>query len=289
MKIGLPLAMMRPSLWSEVTVAADELGLESVWMPEHLVIPMHASGSPNHGQEHPPIPSNVAVYDVFTHLAFLAAQTSSIHFGTYVYNIGLRHPFSTARAVTTLDILSEGRVELGIGASWLKEEWDAVGLDFSTRGRRVDEAIEVCQELWRDEVIEHHGEFFDFDPVMFEPKPVQQPIPIHVGGDGPAALRRAATIGRGWIPMNHAPEQLAEPIATIARLRQEAGISETAEITLGGADPTLETFEKLAALGVHRCIVRPWASTREWRQGLEDFAANVLPHASALETAAPLL
>jgi probable F420-dependent oxidoreductase len=290
MKIGLPLAMMRPSLWSEVTVAADELGIESVWMPEHLVIPVAASGSPNHGQEHPPIPANVAVYDVFTHLAFLAAQTTQIHFGTYVYNIGLRHPFSTARAVTTLDILSEGRVELGIGASWLKEEWDAVGLDFSTRGRRVDEAIEVCLALWSDEVIEHHGEFFDFDEVMFEPKPVHQPHPpIHVGGDGPAALRRAATIGQGWIPMNHAPEQLPEPIAKIAQLRHEAGIEGNVEITLGGGEPTLETFEKLAALGVHRAIVRPWSSTREWRQGLEAFAANVLPDVQALETSEPLL
>ena len=190
MKIGISLAMLRPALWTEVTVEADRLGYESVWMPEHLVIPVNASGSPNAGEEHPPIPADVPVFDVFAYLGFLAGKTTNVHFGTQVYNIGLRHPFTTARAVATLDQVSEGRFEFGIGASWLREEWEAVGLDFDTRGRRVDEAIEVCQRLWRDEEIEFHGEFFDFAPVKFEPKPVQRPWPpLHIGGDGRAAFR----------------------------------------------------------------------------------------------------
>ena len=127
------------------------------------------------------------------YLSFLAGKTERIRFGTHVFNIGLRHPFVTARSVATLDIVSGGRAEFGVGASWLEAEWDAVGLDFKTRGRRVDEAITVCQRLWSDSVIEHHGENFDFGPVMFEPKPVQSPWPpMHIGGDGAAALRRAA-------------------------------------------------------------------------------------------------
>ncbi len=220
MKIGLSLGGLRPGIWTEFTREADSLGFESVWMPEHLVIPVQLEGSPFAGADHAPVPPGVPVYDVFTHLAFLAAQTGQIHLGTQVYNIGLRHPFVVARAATTLDVLSEGRLEFGIGASWLKAEWDAVGLDFANRGRRIDESIAVCQRLWSEGVAEYHGEFFDFDPVMFEPKPVQSPWPtLHIGGDGPAALRRAATVGDGWIPMNHSLEDIPPAAARIANLR----------------------------------------------------------------------
>ena len=141
MKIALSLGALNPSLWIEATQEADRLGYESMWLPEHLVIPVAMEGSPHAGQEHPPIPSNVPVFDALAYLSFLAGKTEQIHFGTQVYNIGLRHPFVVARAVTTLDVVSGGRLEFAIGASWLRAEWEAVGLDFDSRGRRVDEAI----------------------------------------------------------------------------------------------------------------------------------------------------
>ena len=181
MDVGLAFGMLNMGLWPAVAERGDELGYESLWIPEHLVIPHQSTGSPRHGAEHPPVPSNVPVYDVFATLGYLAARTSSIKLGTSVYNIGLRHPFVTARGATTVDVLSGGRLLLGIGASWLRAEWDAVGLDFDSRGARVDETIDVCQRLWRDEVVEHHGRFYDFGPTAFEPKPVQQPLPLHVG------------------------------------------------------------------------------------------------------------
>lgn len=278
MKIGISLAMLRPSLWAEVTRVADRLGYESVWMPEHLVIPVQMSGSPYAGDDHPPIPADIPVFDVFTYLAFLAGQTDRIHFGSQVYNIGLRHPFVVARAVTTLDVVSEGRLELGIGASWLQAEWEAVGLDFATRGRRVDEAIEVCRRLWSEEVVEHHGEFFDFGPVMFEPKPVQAPWPpIHIGGDGPAALRRAALLGDGWIPMNHTVEQIPDKAARLAELRADAGRPGKVEITLGAGDATVDGLRRHADAGVDRALVRPWHSTKDAVDGLHRFAEKVLP------------
>jgi probable F420-dependent oxidoreductase len=237
MKIGISLGTLHPSLWAEAAREADRLGYESVWMPEHLVIPVAMTDSPHAGEDHPPIPANVPVFTAFSYLGFLAGQTEQIHFGTHVYNIGLRHPFVVARAVTTLDVISGGRLEFGIGASWLRAEWETVGLDFDTRGRRVDEAIGVCQRLWMEEVVERHGEFCDFGPVMFEPKPTHTPWPpLHIGGDGPAALRRAATVGDGWIPMNHTVEQIPDAAARIARLREAAGRSGTVEITLGGGE-----------------------------------------------------
>jgi probable F420-dependent oxidoreductase len=277
MKIGISLGVLRPSAWTEVTMEADRLGYESVWMPEHLVIPVQMAGSPFAGSDHPPIPSDVPVFDVFTYLGFLAGRTEQIHFGTQVYNIGLRHPFAVARAVTTLDVISGARVEFGIGASWLEAEWEAVGLDFATRGRRVDESIGVCQRLWSEELVEHHGEFFDFGPVMFEPKPVHPPWPsLHIGGDGPAALRRAATLGDGWIPMNHTVDQIPARAARLAELRSEAGRAGTVEITLGAGDAGLDDLRRHADAGVGRALVKPFRSTKDALDGLRRFADEIL-------------
>ena len=282
MKIGLSLGLLRPTAWTEVAREADRLGFESVWMPEHLVIPMEAAGSPFAGADHPPIPSDVPAFDVFTYLGFLAGRTEQIHFGTQVYNIGLRHPFVVARAVATLDVVSQGRLEFGIGASWLRAEWDAVGLDFDSRGRRVDESIDVCQRLWGEEVVEHHGEFFDFGPVMFEPKPVHAPWPpLHIGGDGPAALRRAATVGDGWIPMNHTLEQIRADAARIAAAREEAGRAGAVEITLGTGVADLDSLRRHADAGVGRALVKPWTSTKDALDGIRRFADEILPDISA--------
>lgn len=277
MKIAISLGMLNPSLWVPVTEEADRLGFESVWLPEHLVIPMQMEGSPYAGQDHPPIPPEVPVFDAFTYLGFLAGRTSQIRFSTHVYNIGLRHPFVSARAVATLDVLSGGRAMFGIGASWLEAEWDAVGLDFHTRGRRVDEALDVCRRLWSEQVIEHHGEFFDFGPVMFEPKPVQQPWPpIVIGGDGPAALRRAATVGDGWIPMNHPIDTIPAAVARIAELRAAAGRDGKTEVTVGGSVTSPEDAERFAAAGVDRVIVRPWQRSKEAMDGIRRYADEVL-------------
>jgi probable F420-dependent oxidoreductase len=277
-KIGISLGVVRPALWAEMTREADRLGYESVWMPEHLVIPVQAAGSPFAGSDHPPIPSDVPVFDVFSYLSFLAGQTEQIHFGTQVYNIGLRHPFIVARAVTTLDMVSGGRLEFGVGASWLREEWEAVGLDFASRGRRVDEALDVCRRLWSEPVVEHHGEFFDFAPVMFEPKPTHSPWPpLHIGGDGPAALRRAALVGDGWIPMNHRVEQIPEAASRMARLRRESERPGVVEITLGAGDAGPDDLRRFADAGVGRALVRPWARGGEAIEGIRRFADRVLP------------
>jgi probable F420-dependent oxidoreductase len=278
MKVGLSLSTVRPDLWDEFTCEADRLGFESVWMPEHLVLPARIHGSPVNGSDHPPIPPDVPVYDVFTYLGFLAGRTARIRFGTQVYNIGLRHPFVVARGVATLDIVSSGRVEFGIGASWLEDEWRAVGLDFGARGRRVDESLVVCQRLWTEPVVEHHGESFDFDPVMFEPKPMQSPWPpLHIGGDGPAALRRAATYGDGWIPMNHSLEEIPASAAKIARRRRELGCDDVVEITLTARQSGYDDLRRLADAGVGRALVRPWDRSSDAIEGIRRFADEILP------------
>lgn len=271
------LGGVNPTLWVPLAELADRAGFDSVWMPEHLVLPAVMSGSPHHGAEHPPIPPQTPLFDAFVYLAAIAARTTRVRLGTYVYNIGLRHPFVTARAVTTLDVISGGRVDLGIGASWLAEEWQAMGLEFEGRGRRVDEAIDVCRRLWTEPVVEHHGEHFDFQPVMFQPKPVQVGgPPLHVGGDTAPALRRAARVGAGWIPMNHRPDQLAASLARLRELCEAYGRADLPEVTMAAPVHHEGDLEALAAAGIDRVIVSPWRSSKDALVSTEAFADRFL-------------
>lgn len=277
MKIGVMLAGVNTKFWTAAAQAAEEAGFESVWLPEHLVFPVEMKGSPHAGDEHPPIPSNTPAFDALMSLAAIAAVTEKVRLGTNVYNIGLRHPFVTARAIATLDVISQGRVEFGIGASWLREEWEVTGLDFSTRGRRVDETIDICRRLWTDDVVEHHGEFFDFAPVMFNPKPVQQPQPsLLIGGDGAAAKRRAALVGDGWLPMNHSLAQLPGALAEINAKRADAGREGTTTLTVGGSVETVADVEKYRDAGVHRVLVRPFTTSRDALDGIARFGDEVI-------------
>jgi probable F420-dependent oxidoreductase len=277
-KFAISLGRLNPAFFVDVTLEADRLGLESVWLPEHLVLPVVMEGSPFEGQDHPPVPPSTPVFDAFAYLSFLAGKTTNLRLATHVYNIGLRHPFISARAVATLDIVSGGRVEFGIGASWLAEEWRVVGLDFDSRARRVDECVEVCRRLWTEEVVEHHGEFFDFGPVMFEPKPVQKPCPrVLVGGESGAALRRAARLGDGWVGLDHTPESVVPFIARINGLRDEYGRAGAPfEVTVGGTVESRADVSRWEDAGVDRLIVGPWRRSREAIDGLRRFADAVL-------------
>jgi probable F420-dependent oxidoreductase len=282
-KFGVALGRLNPAFFLDAAIAADSLGYESVWLPEHLVFTATMSRSPHPGESHPPVPPDTPIFDAFAYLAFLAGRTERVRLGTHVYNIGLRHPFVAARAVQTLDIVSGGRAEFGVGASWLEEEWIAAELDFASRGRRVDESIEVCRRLWTEPEVSYHGEHFRFDRVVFEPKPVQQPSPpIVVGGESVAALRRAARLGDGWIGMGHTFESAT---AQIDRLRRELeangrsldGIGGIGgfEVCLGGAVDTIADVERWESIGVTRLIVSPWRRSPEAVAGLHTFAARV--------------
>jgi len=277
-RLGVALGRVHPALHLEVTREAERLGFESVWLPEHLVFPIEMAGSPHPGEEHPPVPPTTPVFDAFAYLAFLAGRTQRLRLGTHVYLLGLRHPFVSARAIQTLDLVSGGRAEIGIGAGWLASEWRAAGLDFASRGRRLDEALAVCKRLWSEPVVEHRGRFFEFPPVAFEPKPVQKPWPpILVGGESDAALRRAARHGDGWIGLDHSPESARERVARLRALRVEAGRDEARfEITVGARDPSRDELAHYAEAGVARVIVTPWQRSREAVDALRRLADRVL-------------
>lgn len=270
--------MAGPRRWGDLAKAAEEAGFESAWVPEHLIMPVKMSGEPNSPHEgEPPISASTPAFDPWVQIATMAAQTETLRFGTNVYNIGLRHPIVTARAVTTVDVVSGGRLEFGIGSSWLSEEWDAMELPFEGRGPRVDESIEIIQRLFTEDVIEHHGEFFDFQPVGFLPKPAQSPWPpMHIGGDSRRAMRRAAELGDGWIPMQQTLETLPGNVERIQQMRANAGRSGPFQITLGAGVTSLDDVKRYEDAGATRLLVHPFTHPREAADGFRRFGDEII-------------
>jgi probable F420-dependent oxidoreductase len=278
LKFAITFGRLNPAFWHDAALLADELGFESIWLPEHLVFPLQMQGQLVPGEEHPPVPASTPVYDAAAYLSFIAARTRQIRLGTFVYLLGIRHPFVGARAFATLDLVSGGRAEVGVGAGWLVNEWEAVGLDPRTRGRRFEEAITVCKRLWTEDVIEHHGEFFDFAPVMFEPKPVQKPHPpVLVGGESERALERAARLGDGWIGMHHTPDSVQVQVKKINEmLRSGLRSRGTFTITCSGLVNHPDDVKAWSEAGVDRLIVTPWKRSPEALESIKRFAGTML-------------
>jgi probable F420-dependent oxidoreductase len=275
-EIGLNLAVARPQRAHELAVLAEQLGYDSVFVPDHLFIPVQVDdkypGTPDGAF---PWPQDIPLFDPFVLLTRIAEATSTIKLGTAIYILPLRHPIVTARTVTSLDVLSGGRVILGVGVGWLTTEFRDLGIDPKARFRRTEEAAEALRVLWTEKEAEYHGDHFDFGPLYFEPKPLSAPYPpILFGGESDPALRRAVLFGDGWISggMAEDAEQSARSVRRIAELRDEHGMTNPFEITVLHFSPPDEMLEGLAAAGVDRVVVAPWTSNREAPAAIEAFA-----------------
>jgi alkanesulfonate monooxygenase SsuD/methylene tetrahydromethanopterin reductase-like flavin-dependent oxidoreductase (luciferase family) len=170
-------------------------------------------------------------------------------------------------------LMTNGRIELGLGVGWLREEWEALGLNFATRGDRVNEAIDICRLLWSEEIIEYHGTHFDFGPVVFNPKPVERKLPIHIGGDSLRALRRVVERADGWIGMMQTPELFTRATAWLERACDEHGrdfslIERTAIVN----NPDAASVREWSASGATRLIISPWARSSEAVAAIHTFA-----------------
>lgn len=251
----------RPEPLREVVQKAESLGYESVWIPEHLAVPVNMTTPyPYSADGGFPGGAMVALHDPFVALSFLASCTTRIRLGTAVFVLPLRNPIATAKAVASLDVLSNGRILVGVGIGWLREEFEAVGMSFDDRAARTREAVRMMKQLWTDDLPEFNGRFHQFPPLGFNPKPVQKPHPpILFGGETEAALHRAAALGNGWIGVAHDPESAAEKVRTLERLVGEAGRDFSHfEITVGpkpGLKMDKPTVELFTDAGVHRLIV----------------------------------
>lgn len=224
MRIGLfaPLGnpVATPEYVEALGTAADRHGFASIWVAEHVVLfDDYSSRYPYAEDGKIPVRPDTGILEPFTALAFLAACTTHARLATGICLVPQRNPVYTAKEVATVDWLSGGRLDFGVGVGWLREEFDAVAVPFDKRGERCREYIEVMRRLWEDDVSEHHGAFYDLPACRQFPKPVQQPHPpVFFGGESDVALRRVADIGDGWYPFDLDPDGLRDRLGDLDRL-----------------------------------------------------------------------
>jgi probable F420-dependent oxidoreductase len=287
MKFGLRYLNTGQNVWSDnaisIAQAAEESGFESIWTVDHVVIPKgykstypyatsdlaQSKQSVGNGKEDMQYP------DPLIYLAYLASVTKTIRLATGILIIPQRNPIVTAKQIATLDNLSGGRIDLGIGVGWLEEEFKAIGVPFAGRGKRTDEYIAAMRALWANEFAEYHGDFLDFDPIFCRPQPINGSVPIIVGGHSKAAAERAGRIGDGFFPARGAPQELFEIVRKTARENNR----DPAEIEFTVSVPdNLDDIPELAKLGVKRILIPSsamggtgqWASTPEEVLALKD-------------------
>jgi probable F420-dependent oxidoreductase len=252
------MAAIQPEGAVAVAQRAEEAGFDSLWTVEHVVVPGgYLSRYPYSRDGRMPGTEDTPIPDPLIWLAYVAARTRLIKLCTGVLILPQRSPVVTAKAVATLDVLSAGRVVLGVGVGWLREEFEAIGVPFEDRSRRTEEAIEAMRVLWREPSPTFDGTYFRFQDARMWPKPVQGTVPIVIGGHSPAAARRAGRLGDGYFPASAHPNDLPELVAIMRRAAAEAGRDPAQiEITMAGR-PTPEVVVRLAELGVHRMLVSP--------------------------------
>ncbi len=204
MKFGFGMIYFKdvfgPDLVGFLARKAEELGFESLWAPEHVAFPLTWNSRCETQDGEFPEESSAPWPSPLLPLAYAAALTKRLKFGTSIIILPEHHPIRLAKDVATLDVLSRGRVILGIGGGWLKEETELLGIDFHSRGARCDESLQALRALWRDNPSSFHGKHFNFGPVVSLPKPVGGDIPVLVGGHSRAAARRAARFAQGVYP-----------------------------------------------------------------------------------------
>lgn len=276
--------------YAQVGAIAEEVGFTSLHVSDHLVFPDRVPATYPYTDDGVPridgvelLSGDLACYDPFVQLGFLAACTRSMRLMTAVCIAPLYHPLALARSLATVDRMSGGRIDLGLGVGWLAAEFDTVGAAFHNRGRRTDSIIGILRRLWTEDVIEYEDQYYRFGPIRFNPKPFKRAaIPIYVGGSSPAALQRAGRLGDGWIEIGAGSiEDFTEMLAVVNQSRTDAGRADLpfAITTTAVRAGTLDDYRRLADLGVSRVVAVPPigagatrdpAAFREWALRFRD-------------------
>ncbi|MGE0386378.1 MAG: TIGR03619 family F420-dependent LLM class oxidoreductase [Gammaproteobacteria bacterium] len=280
MKIGLNIFPV--ALEEQVPLArlAEELGYHSLWYGEHIALPAVFDPA-EYPTGKPPFDPRTRFLDPFALFTHLAAATRTIRFGTGIVILPLRDLFTTARTIVTVDRLSGGRLDLGVGVGSVRSEYGRVGRRWETRGAVLDEFLAALDRLWSDATPEFHGRHFDFGPIGFEPKPVQAPrVPVHAGGFTEPSLRRAARCD-GWYGLVDSPEQARATRDRIEGYRREYGTAgrpfELTLLFLFSAPPAAQVADYEAA-GVDQIVVTPWVDWKRRERALpatREYAAQV--------------
>ncbi len=264
---------------NELATGAESAGFESLWTVEHVLFPdAYESEYPYDVGGKMAMTAETPLPDPLIWLTWVAAVTERLRLGTGILILPQRNPLVLAKSLATLDELSGGRMELGVGVGWLREEFDALGIPFERRGARTDEYIDIMRNVWGNDHAEHRGEFSDFSGVSVNPKPVNGSVPIHIGGHTTRSAKRAGQLGDGYFP---GKGNLSELIDIVRQTASDAGRDPSMiEITshsagIFGDDPT-GAVEELAALGVGRIVVPSYVFLKNTSAALQDFADRVI-------------
>jgi len=263
--------------------AAEAADIESLWTVEHVVVPKgYESQYPYDRSGRMPGPEDSPIPDPLIWLTYLAAATTTLKLATGILILPQRNPLVLAKQCSTLDQLSGGRLVLGVGAGWLQEEFDALGIPFDDRGRRLDEYVGALRAAWGEQPASFSGDLVSFDEVYVQPQPVDGSVPIVIGGHSDVAARRAGRIGDGFFPGRGSDETLAGLIATMRAAAEEAGRDPDAiEVTAGGAalfgpDP-LEAVARYEEMGITRLVIPPLSyNPTKIGEALAEFADRVI-------------
>ena len=268
MEFGCHLPVFGPAATRDTLLGfallMEALGYDSLWASDHVVLPFTIrSRYPYNATGDFPLPPTANFLEPLVTLALVAGATERVRLGTTVLVLPHRHPLLAAKMLATLDHLAPGRVIVGAGVGWMREEIEMLGVPYARRGAWSDEAIRVMRACWRDERVEHQGEFLRFEPVGMAPKPARGTIPIWIGGHTPRALRRVAELGDGWHAAFASAADMQRSMAALAEACRRAGRdpgSLTISARLGlparqDADALVAEFRALRDLGVSHVIL----------------------------------
>jgi probable F420-dependent oxidoreductase len=252
-----------------VAETAESLGYSTAWVIDHLVLPAKVEG----GYAFNPLDPFL---EPITVLGALALRTSRIKLGTAVLVLPYRHPIYTAKALATVDVLSGGRLVVGVGAGWMEPEFAALGVPIAERGSRTNETIDVLKALWTEDVPSYNGRHFQFSNIKFVPQPVQKPRPpILVGGMTKGALQRVSRRADGWIAIGKSPADLKQPLETLREMAAQAGRKpgelhiSMLPISAPSLEQVIDDLPRYAELGVQHLYLSMRAWTTEFSRFME--------------------
>lgn len=261
MKFWQMVPYMEIDQLTEVAQIAEEVGFEGVMGADHSLYPRNLqSAYPYSGDGKLFIDEDTGFPDPWVTTAAMATVTKSLKFSTCIYILPLRNPIEVAKATSTLSVMSNERFVLGAGVGWMREEFENHGVDFSSRGRRMDETIDVLNKLWGDDWVEHKGEFFQYEGIKVSPRPRQR-VPIYTGGSSGPALHRAARIADGWIGHGNAPEEVPDLLRQLNQIRSDYGRGgqEFETVIALTTPPDYDTFRRLEEKGMTSGVSYPFS------------------------------
>ncbi|MDA3040054.1 MAG: LLM class F420-dependent oxidoreductase [Actinomycetota bacterium] len=278
MQLGLFTPLRSPAATGEFLAQlgrqCEERGIASLWLGEHVVtFPAYESKYPGAADGVFRFPQGSGLMDMVASIGYLAACTTTLRLGTGICILPQNNPVYVAKEYATLDFLSNGRLDFGVGVGWSWEEFEACGVPFERRGARCDEYLEIIRTLWCDDVSSYDGEFYQLPPCHLYPKPVQKPmVPVTVGGHSKAALKRAAKYGTGWYGVNLDPAGTAAVLAELDGYLAAEGRDRTDfKVVMGATAEEIDArlIDQFAESGVTELLI-PFL-----RQGTKHLEANL--------------